>query len=141
MLETYYSRNQTFWVLSISNNFIVHHFSGCSDPLSPSSNCPVPWYRPEQGSYYYDSTIGNCQPYFNGEGCSTGTGNGGNADRNVYGSYQDCTNGCGNTFQPQPQQSIGKYAVILLTYSDYSVARLSELFLIKTMSKKAKNVF
>ena len=37
------------------------------------SRCPVPFYRPEEGGkYYWDSNVGNCQPYFT-NGCSSPT--------------------------------------------------------------------
>ena len=67
----------------------------CSQPLNPPGRCPVPWYRPEHANYYWDSSVGNCQPYFNNEGgCSSSSSTQNGYENNVYNTYEDCMSGC-----------------------------------------------
>ena len=78
----------------------------CGTPNAPSYGCPVPWYRPTQ-SYYWDSNVGNCLPYFGGESsCSSGSSpsGGNNYDDNVYSSYEDCMSVC--SFRQRQEQGM-----------------------------------
>ena len=83
----------------------MNYFSGgsvCGSPNEASSRCPVPFYRPEEGKYYWDNNVGNCQPYFTNGCSSSGSSPQRSFDSNIYGSYEDCMSGC--AFQQRPAE-------------------------------------